>query len=372
LLGRYALSRCFRGWATDLGQNANLIGSMAFGVSGDGAVVVGMGLTDAPTYEAFRWTAEGGMVSLGDLPGGLTESVATGASIDGSRVVGVATTREDAHQNEAFLWTSSGGMVGLGTLGGGDFSTSEANAISADGSVVAGTSDGRAFRWTFDTGMIDLGTLAGHANSAGYGVSAGGEVIVGTSTVGPSGGFEAFRWTQAGGMVGLGDLPGGASRSRAAAVSADGSVVVGAGSSAATDPDRFEAFRWTEQGGMVALGDLAGGRFDSTATAVSGDGSVVVGYGSTAAGYEAFIWDAQHGMRELDQYLIGLGADLTGWSGLIASDISDDGLTIVGRGGNPSGQNEAWIAVIPEPATGWLLGFGLLSIAWRRRPRARS
>jgi hypothetical protein len=69
---------------------------------------------------------------------------------------------------------------------------------------------------------------------------------------------------------GLGFLPGGEHWSSSIAVSADGSVVVGQGTSASND----EAFRWSAAGGMVGLlpGDY------SAATGVSSDGTVVVGY----------------------------------------------------------------------------------------------
>ena len=53
----------------------------------------------------------------------------------------------------------------------------------------------------------------------------------------------------------LGDLPGGVFNSGANAVSGDGSVVVGTGSSASGS----QAFRWTAGGGMVGLGFLPGG-----------------------------------------------------------------------------------------------------------------
>src|SRR5262247_1739273 len=90
----------------------------------------------------------------------------------------------------------------------------------------------------------------------------------------------------------LGDLPGGSFYSSAAGISADGSVVVGMGTSASG----YEAFRWTAGGGMVGLGDLPGGGFASTAYGVSGDGSVIVGQGYSASGYEAFRWTAGGGM----------------------------------------------------------------------------
>lgn len=38
--------------------------------------------------EAFRWTSDGGMVGLGDLPGGRFDSFAIGVSADGSVIVG--------------------------------------------------------------------------------------------------------------------------------------------------------------------------------------------------------------------------------------------------------------------------------------------
>ena len=83
-------------------------------------------------------------------------------------------------------------------------------------------------------------------------------------------------------VTGLGDLPGGQIASFATAVSADGSVVVGESSSAASDCCG-EAFRWSVETGMMPLGDLPGGfdHFQSSAQGVSADGSVVVGIGSS-------------------------------------------------------------------------------------------
>jgi len=100
----------------------------------------------------------------------------------------------------------------------------------------------------------------------------------------------------------------------------------------------------------------------SVAAAVSGDGSVVVGYASG----RPFIWDATNGMRDLSQVLTSLGVDLTGWTLTSPTDISADGSTIVGSGTNPSGQQEAWLAFIPEPSTAWLVALGIGGLAARR------
>ena len=148
-------------------------------------------------------------------------------------------------------------------------------------------------------------------------------------------------------FIGLGHLPGQSSSS-ASGVSADGSVVVGANGY----PPRDEAFRWTSDGGMVGLGFLPGAGSFSRAEGVSADGSVVVGFdfpGSVFGKSDAFIWDETNGMRGLAQVLTELGVDLAGWHLSSANDVSDDGLTIVGSGTNPSGDLEAWIAVLPAP-----------------------
>jgi len=102
-----------------------------------------------------------------------------------------------------------------------------------------------------------------------------------------------------------------------------------------------------------------------------------VGYGTTAAGERAFIWDAPNGMRDLRDVLVSdCGLDMAGWTLTEAWDVSDNGLVVVGYGTNPSGQTEAWRAVLPEPGSCVLLllgGAALLrrrSSSWRVTPRA--
>ncbi|MBI5395494.1 MAG: PEP-CTERM sorting domain-containing protein, partial [Verrucomicrobia bacterium] len=131
-----------------------------------------------------------------------------------------------------------------------------------------------------------------------------------------------------------------------------------------------EAFRWTAAGGMAGLGDLAGGSFASQASSVSGDGSFVVGYGNSASGQEAFIWDQSSGMLRLQTVLTSnYGLDLTGWTLSNATGISSDGRTVVGYGIH-NGNQEAWMAQLPEPSTASLLALGL-GVVWRRRRAAR-
>jgi probable HAF family extracellular repeat protein len=328
-----------------------LVESHAYAVSADGSVVTGHSESASGT-EAFRWTAGGGMVGLGDIPGGQFWSRARGVSNDGLVIVGLSEI--ESGQIEAFRWTEAGGMEGIGDLPGGLF-RSFAFAVSGDGAVVvgdsaSGSSDTEAFRWTDAEGMVGLGDLPGGAFfSYAYAVNDDGTVIVGRGN--GVFGTEAYRWTHAGGMVGLGFLPNSTGSSHAYAVNEDGRVVVG---DSHNELGELEAMRWTESGGMEGLGDLPGGLFSSTAWAANGDGSIIVGWGDTASGKAAFIWDEVKGMRNLQQVLENdYGLDLTGWTLYSATGISDDGNIIVGRGFNPSGNDEGWIATLDSgtPAT---------------------
>ena len=335
----------------------------------DGSVVLGSSIAADGNYaRAFRWTHAGGITPLGAEPAGLT-SLPGGMSADGSVVVGTLyPTPQDFH--EAFRWTQGTGFVRLGGLAGASKLDSFANGVSADGSVVVGGSyspvgEYEAYRWTAGSGMQGLGDLPGGIfRSSALAVSADGTVVIGygMSAVWQ----EAFRWTADGGMVGLGDLPGGGTGSQAVAMSADGSVVVGGSGSAAAE---YEAFRWTAESGMVGLGDLPGGRSFSIALGTTADGSVVVGesIGASSPGPEAFVWDGGDGMRSVEDWLVqDFGLDLTGWH-LETARISGDGTTLAGRGINPAGQREAWVAVIPEPRP--MLVLMSLSAVLVARPR---
>lgn len=338
--------------------------SSAYGVSSNGAVVVGK-VDSNFGREAFRWTRSGGMVGLGDL--GIGElfpgngfSGAAGVSGDGSVVAGTA---HSLNGSEAFRWTEMDGMVGLGDIPEG-INFVLGNAISEDGLVIVGDADtsetNQAFRWTSASGMVGLGFLDGGTPedptlsfSGATGVSGDGSVVVGRSF--SDAGIQAFRWTGSGGMVGLGDLPGGRFGSRATAVSVDGQVVVGQGTSLSTGFGD-EAFRWTSAEGIVGLGTISGSS-SSIAHGVSGNGSVVVGKSGVA-----FIWDSFNGMRDLRSVLVndfGLGSSLNGWSLSEANAVSVDGRAIVGFGINPSGDGEAWLVIIPEPSSLTLIAIGL-------------
>ncbi|MCP4247569.1 MAG: PEP-CTERM sorting domain-containing protein [bacterium] len=166
--------------------NAELRGK-AVGVSADGSVIA---LNGNRTW--YRWTSAGGPVPLGFLPGGSTDTLASGISADGAVIVGRG--KNASGDNEAYRWTQAGGMVGLGDLLGGTFA-SVAAAASVDGSVVVGTGNGisgsEAFIWDALGGMQSLQNMltSSGMNLGGFtqltsasGVSADGLTVVGTGT----------------------------------------------------------------------------------------------------------------------------------------------------------------------------------------------
>ncbi len=328
-------------------------------ISGDGSTVAAAATDTHGAGQPVRWTQATGVVSLGEIPG-VWSLQANGESIslshDGSVVVG---SSPGPTAREAFRWTQATGMVGLGNLGGVPNSAAYGERCSDDGSVVIGTGDytfnssgivsGEAFRWTQATGMMGLGHMAtsGLLYSTAKGCSADGSVVVGRGTTDQ--GWEAFRWTQATGMVALGDHPGGAVDSGAISCTADGNTLVGW---ILTDT-RYEPAKWTQATGWVSLGTLPTMGLDSYATDCTPDASIVVGACNVVYGGlqgqefcgQAFIWDAAGGMRDIKEQLLLRDVNaVVGWSLFVAVGVSVDGETVAGVGLNPQGEYEGWVA----------------------------
>jgi uncharacterized membrane protein len=241
---------------------------------------------------------------LGDLPGGDFYSRADAISADGSTVVG---SSNSAIRTQAFRWTGEEGLASLGEIA--DFTNvSYANDVSSDGSIVVGSVRSlqqgyRGYRWTAETGMVKLPTPT-ESTSFGNAVSADGRVIGGLAA------FRASVWIDGAESQPLSFPQPSANGNTVQALSADGSMAVGSfGTGSTTLP-----YRWSANTGLQEL-ELLSGDESGTALAVSADGSVVVGKSEN----NAVRWTAD-------------GVEYLGTNTLIAYAMSADGSVIGGQG----------------------------------------
>jgi probable HAF family extracellular repeat protein len=219
--------------------------SAAYGVSADGAIVVGWADDASNRRAAVRWQADGTVDDLG-VPTGFTISWATGASADGSTLA--ANAYADRNRWRAFRWNASG-WESLQLPAG--YANSEAHALSADGAVIVGRAfnglgveDSVAVRWTPDGAVVNRS-----AHSAARGASRTGSPKTARLSWAPQrtarGVTRAFRWAAGVGMEDLNRvyarlLGDGSFLEAAYGVSPDGRYIVGVGYNAATN--RAEGF----------------------------------------------------------------------------------------------------------------------------------
>lgn len=339
--------------------------SSAYAVSGDGSTIVGRS-SSANGYEAFRWTAAGGMIGLG-IASGSTSSVGTSVSSDGAVIVGY-NSNDGGSVQQAFRWTASGGMTTLGSYPGPSTS-SDARAISGDGTTVVGGNQSaagtEAYSWNATGGFTPLGDLSGGTMlGKGYAVNADGSVVAGYGSTGSGG--QAFRWTAATGMVALSGL------TFAAGITPDGSMVVGQSLNPSNGYAR-PAY-WTAAGGTTVL-PLFNAASLGSVNAVSSDGSILVG----GMDSKAVFWAHGGNAIPLFDFLSGQSIDLaaSGWTRLdTITGISLNGTVLVGTGIR-NGSLEAFVvtgfvAPIPEPAVSAILaGVAALGAAAGRRSARR-
>src|SRR5215469_5280517 len=149
------------------------------------------------TLGAFIWE-NGKMTDLGNFGGTCTFAFALN---NRGQVTGASDLSGDQTQH-AFLW-GRGAMKDLGTFGG---NFSAGNALNEAGDVVgSATSPGDQFVhaavWS-EAGITDVGELPGDANSFGFDINEGGQVL-GVSTDSQFTNFRAFVWQKGRPMLDL-------------------------------------------------------------------------------------------------------------------------------------------------------------------------
>lgn len=253
-----------------LGETCDAFASSAWGVNGDGSVVVGLGWVPNCRAHGFRWDPINGMVDLG-------------STVEGS--------------------------------------SSRANDVSADGRVIVGWQDATdGFRqgafWVDGVQTVLFDPTTGFPVGEAQAVNSDGTVIVGGAGAGEFG-DQAWRWTEAGGVEAIGVLFGFGSSASAWDMTEDGSIVIGFSGFFSRD-----AFIWTEAAGMKKLGDfletagvpgIGGWRLES-ALAMSDDGSIMSGFGVNPDGLLAsWVLDTTADAMQLDasNFVAGQNATLT-------------------------------------------------------------
>ena len=243
---------------------------------------------------------------LGDLPGGSNFAEAFGVSADGAFVVGTSSSTSSGVMNplvfgnatEGFIWeASTKTMQGVGDLPGGRFS-SRALDVSADGRFVVGDSEETStvvrdpqrsspFRWTrggspaivrLESPSFMFTEPALSAFASATAISDTGEVTVGTVSWLHENTFEEFTrgfyWSPRLGFTFVDLLP---EQSSVTAVSPEGNMMVGYGAPSGAPT---HVFRFPLSGGIIAgqreeLGQV--GNATTRPTGMSSGGAKIVG-----------------------------------------------------------------------------------------------
>lgn len=321
---------------------------------------------------ASLWSADSGMLDLGQLVGAMPDSMALGMNnenrVVGAGVSGVGTMpRADLRPGDnAFLWTHETGMQYLNASGlSGD---SIAAAINDQNQIAGTVTHGGtqvAVMTTPKGAQRVLGTLTGGSDYSGWtgfssaaAINASGDVAGTSRTVG--GGSHAFLWTEAGGMQDLGFLPGAYENSRATGIN-DARQVIGW----SQGDDCWCAFLWSAGDGMQSLGYLSGaatGYERSFASDINNAGQVI-GWSHVGDVAHAMLWTETAGMQDLNALI----DSAEGWVLSSANGINEKG-QIVGTG-LLNGQSYGFLlSPVPEPAT-WAMMLGGLGVLFRRRRR---
>jgi uncharacterized membrane protein len=217
-----------------IGSSSGGEGSSAWGISGNGQSVVGLGWVNGGTAHAIQWNPPGPTQDLGSTVTG-NSSRANATNFNGSVVVGWQDTDLG---RQAAVWDNGVQTV----LFDGVDALQEASDVSGDGNWVVGQGGfGESWRYNRSTGQLDrLGLLNPDAffpSRGATGVSDDGKTVVGFERdfSNPFGGAFGTIWIEGLGMqdlttyvTSLGiELPQFRSLNIPLAISADGSTIAG-------------------------------------------------------------------------------------------------------------------------------------------------
>lgn len=293
-------------------------------VSNDGVAV-------GNVYNAYhvKWTEAEGSVNIGELTSGDFISGWTNVTSDGKFISGTMTNpisgldemgRYNVLTN---TWTFLGGLSAVSSP-----TLSTAWGMADDGAFVVGlgyisVSTGHAITWSQSTGIVDLGSTVPGRSSRANSINSDGTIVVGWQD-NDYGDREGVYWKN-GVQIYLKD-EGGNNTGEAVAVTPDGNTIAGF---------TFDnPFVWNATTGYTKIThpnpDFSGG-----ASGITDDGKTVIGYfrpfGPALLG-EGFIYTAENGRVNLNDYVASLGMDNMGMTFSLPLGISPNGKYIVGIG----------------------------------------
>jgi probable HAF family extracellular repeat protein len=232
-------------------------------------------------------------------------------------------------------------------------------AISANGSILLANfcgptcpSDYHGYLWTVNTTVVPLDRRPGSTYSPSAAMSTDGTVVVGSSryVAKPN---EAFRWQSTGdtrSMTPLGFAPGD-NESDAFAMNADGTVIAGWSSG----PSGIGAAVWRPQTGMRRLPKLQGTAPNASlgVVGVTADGSRILGHttGFPGASLMGLFWSGPD-----FQNVQALGRPAPPYDSAVPEAMSADGSVVVGYLTNASNAHQAfrWTAATGIQPLGFL------------------
>lgn len=326
------------------------------------------------TDAAILWRSDSGSATPVSLPDLVTNTSATSAlsalaiTPDGAFIASQARSVSTGPDRQAVRFaTATGSNLNLSTftpsVPPGAIST--ATAISHDGSVVYGFTNGRGIRWDVTSStslLIPVVCTTQSANCPAVhttnpivpnGTSADGSVAIGVSSSGPAD-HRAFRYKHGTGIAPIPLLPGGPFRTNdAVAVSPDGDLVLVTGDSEKNPNGEAYLYR-ASNGAITPLGVPNGSRAivwrpggrlcangicnpaNLNVGGMSADGSVVVMNftGVGGAGGQGAYFRNTHGWFNIESVLAANGTNLAaqGWGTLFIQGISPDGTLVFGAG----------------------------------------
>jgi hypothetical protein len=310
-------------------------GTGVLGLSGDGQIGVG---DFGRGGSVFRWTAATGAVSM-NVP---STGESTSISRNGQYIAGNLLDADTDTSLGAYRWDEKNGWLPTAPAGSCDDLTTFALNVDNRGSVYGLTytscTDYRAWQWNPRQGSVKLASP--EQNSAGLPVntrinqvSANGETLVGWMEDPITGSWYGTVWNS--GVPSLVLTADGEVVDEVTAVSGDGNLIGGAlfdGQLPAGDGYRRHALG----GPMEFVAPLPGDAAPAEPAAMSRDGTVMVGFSGNpflSLNPGPFIWTRQMGTMNLDEFVRGQGTAMEQWSSLWEPvAVSNDGRTISGWG----------------------------------------